>query len=108
MPRMWSSGSTAPYRVRSPLGGLEVAHGVHGRAVDARLEVHVRAEAVARTARGADDLALGDALADGDPDARLVPVTRREAAAVADAGVVAVAADPAGDEDLARLRGVDR
>src|SRR3954452_24634150 len=107
MPRMCSSGSTAPHRVRGRCGGLQVAHGVDRRAVDARLEVHVRAEAVARAARRADDLALRDALADGDADARLVPVTGRQAAAVADAGVVAVAADPARDEHLARLGGVD-
>src|SRR6185436_12840595 len=82
---------------------LEVAHRVDGRAVDARLEVHVRAEAVARAARVADDLALRDALADRDADARLVAVTRRQPAAVADAGVVAVAADPAGDQHAAGL-----
>ena len=66
------------------------------------------AEAVARAARVADDLALRDALADGDADARLVAVTGRQPAAVADAGVVAVAADPAGDQDAAGLGGVDR
>src|SRR3954454_1615194 len=106
-PRMWSSGSTAPTGYAAAARALEVAHGVDRRPVDARLEVDVRAEAVPRAARGADHLALGDALADGDADARLVPVARRESAAVADAGVVAVAADPPRDEDLARLRGVD-
>ena len=55
---MWSSGSTG-----SPLygGGLEVAHRVDRHAVDARLEVHVRPEAVAGAARVADDLALRNA-----------------------------------------------
>src|SRR4051812_32649428 len=104
---MWSSGSTLPTGYAAGARGLEVAHGVDRRPVDARLEVDVRPEAVPRAARGADHLALGDALADRDADARLVPVARREAASVADAGVVAVAADPARDEDLARLGGVD-
>src|SRR5215210_3993700 len=47
---------------------LQVAHGVHGRAVDARLEVDVRAEAVARAACAGDDLALRDRLAGVDGD----------------------------------------
>src|SRR4051794_2578518 len=104
MPRMWSSGSTASHCIPA----LEVAHRVDGHAVDARLEVDVRPEAVARAVRVADHLALRDALADRDDDPLLVPVARREPAAVADAGVVAVAADPAGDEHLAALRRVHR
>src|SRR3712207_8913546 len=40
----------------------------------------------------ADDLALGDRLADRDADARLVRVARRHRAAVLDAGEVPVAA----------------
>ena len=67
-PKVWRSGrrcgargAPAPHCTR---GALEVAHRVDGRAVDARLEVHVRAEAVAGAARVADDLALRDALAD--------------------------------------------
>src|SRR4051812_29653813 len=108
MPRMWISGSTAPHRVRAPRRRLEIAHGVDRRPVDPRLEVDVRSEAVPRAARGADDLPLGHALADGDPDARLVAVARGERAAVVDAGVVAVAADPAGDDHAAALGRVDR
>src|SRR5690348_18492920 len=95
MPKMWISGCT-PQRVRRT---LQVAHRVDGRAVDPRLEVHVGAEAVARAAAGADDLALADALPHGDADARLVAVARRQLPGVLDARVVAVAVDPAGDRD---------
>src|SRR4051794_24644586 len=103
MPRMWISGCT-PQRVRR---ALQVPGGVDRRAVDAGLEVHVRTEAVARAAAGADDLALADALPHRHADARLVAVAGGQAAGVLDAGVVAVAADPAGDGDAAGLRGVD-
>src|SRR5207253_1667691 len=54
------------------VGTLQVAHGVHRRAVDARLEVDVRAVTVTRAARARDDLALRDGLAHGDGEARVV------------------------------------
>src|SRR4051794_27971970 len=100
MPRMWISGCTS-------LEGtpLEIARRIHRRAVDARLEMHVRAEAVAGAAAGADHLALADARPHGGPDARLVAVARGQRAGVLDAGVVAVAADPARDRHAAGLRG---
>src|SRR5205085_10400566 len=98
-PKMWSSASTGSHCTP----GLEVAHRVDRHAVDARLEVHVRAEAVARAVRDPDHLALRDALADRHEDALLMAVTGGEPAAVADAGVVAVAGHPAGDQDLAGL-----
>src|SRR3954453_4348117 len=85
-PKMWSSGCTA---LRAY---LEVVKRVHNRAIDPRLEVQVRAEAAARAARVADDLALGDVRADARPEARLVRVARRERPRVLDAREVAVAA----------------
>src|SRR5918911_4396014 len=85
---MWSSGCT-PFkgtpRARGP--GSEVAGRVHRLAVDARLEVHVGAEAVARAAAVADDLALAHARPDRRADARLVAVAGRQRARVLDAGV---------------------
>src|SRR5215213_4424170 len=80
-------------------GRLQVAGRVDRRAVDARLEVQVVAEAVPGAADVADDLALGDARAVGCAVARLVGVARRQAAGVLDAGVVAVAARPAHQHD---------
>src|SRR5918995_2850865 len=53
---------------------LEVAHRVHRHAVDADLEVQVRAERVARVADVADDLAAADVGAGRRPVARLVRV----------------------------------
>jgi len=47
---------------------------IFGPFVDAHLEVQVRPEAAPGAAGGADDLALGDRLADGDADVRLVRV----------------------------------
>src|SRR5688572_28843101 len=68
---------------------LQVPGGVDRRAVDARLEVQVVAEAMARASDVADDLALADALALRGGVARLVRVARLEpAAAVRDARVV--------------------
>ena len=87
---------------------LEIPHGIDRIAADPDLEVQVRAGRVARVARVADDLALADALADRDRDPRLVAVARGDAAAVVDAGVVAVAAGPAGDRDGAAVGGADR
>src|SRR4051794_39338342 len=54
--------------------------------------MHVRAEAVAGAVGDADDLTLRDVLPGTDREARLVGVARRDAAAVVDARVVAVAA----------------
>src|SRR5687768_11891542 len=65
------------------------------------------AEAAPGAADVADDLALGDG-ARGDRKRGLMGVTRREAAAVVDAGVVAVAAGRGRQRDRARLRGADR
>src|SRR3954462_14293973 len=76
---------------------LQITHRINRRAVDPDLEMHVGAEAVAGAADGADHLALADVLADVDADRSLVAVTGRDAAAVLDAGVVPVAADPSGD-----------
>src|SRR3954469_23178985 len=84
---------------------LEIAHRVHGVPVDADLEVKVGPGGVAGVAGVADDLALPDVRTDRDGDARLVAVTGRDAAAVVDAGVVAVAAGPAGDGDGAGVGG---
>src|SRR4051794_27375204 len=71
---------------------LEVVKRIHNGAVDARLEVQVRAEAAARAARVPDHLALGYVRAHRGREARLVRVTGRERAGVLDAGEVAVAA----------------
>ena len=57
---------------------LEVAHGVDRRAVDAHLEVHVRAEAVARAVGVADHLALTDRRAVRGREARLMRVAGGE------------------------------
>src|SRR5215212_5104993 len=93
----WISGCT-PYSVRR---ALQVPHRIHGRPVDAHLEVEVVAEAVPRAADVADHLALAHARAHRGAEARLVPVTGRERPAVRDARVVAVAADPAEQHDAA-------
>src|SRR4051794_24887210 len=60
---------------RAARGRLQVPHRVHRTAVDAGLEVDVRAEAMARATRGGDDLPGPDVLADGDAERRVVPVT---------------------------------
>src|SRR6185503_10775598 len=78
---------------------LEITHRVHGRAADANLEVHVRPEAVARAANGADYLTLRHRLAHVHADRGLVSVAGGDPAAVLDAGVVAVAAHPPSDRD---------
>src|SRR5436309_7225570 len=98
----WMCGSTRQ-NASCPLRGSasEVAQRVHDRAVDAHLEVQVRAEAETGAAGQADDLALADVLADARLDRRLVPVARRHHCGVLDAGVVAVAAFPAGDDHVA-------
>src|SRR5690349_15991644 len=61
--------------------------------------MEVGAEAEAGATREPDDLPLADVLTDTDLDHGLVAVTGRERSGVLDAGVVAVAADPAGDHD---------
>src|SRR5438874_5807017 len=92
----------------SGYGCLEVTHRIDGGAVDPDLEMEVRAEAVAGAVHEPDRLPLRHALADGDVDRLLMAITGRHSAAVVDARVVAVAADPAGDHDSARRGGVDR
>src|SRR4051794_36066373 len=99
------AGRARPARVS------QVIKRVHDRAVDARLEVQVRAEAAAGAAGVADDLALGDVRADARGEARLVRVTRRERPGVLDAGEVAVAAARGlglHERDRARRGGADR
>src|SRR5687767_7575927 len=90
------------------LKALEIAHGVHRRPIHARLEVQVVAEAVAGAADVADHLALAHRRAVRGGEARLVGVAGGQAAGVLDAGVVAVAADPAHEDHAAPVRGVDR
>src|SRR5262245_20294079 len=68
----------------------------------------MRAEAVAGAVADPDDLSLGDLLADRDQDLLLVGVASGQAAAVVNAGVVAVAALVAGDLDAARGGCTDR
>src|SRR5262245_42334364 len=70
----------------------QVAHRVNDLAVDPDLEVEVGPEAEAGAVADPDHLALADALAHRDRDRLLVRVAAREAAAVVDAGVVAVTA----------------
>ena len=55
---------------------------VDAHAVDPQLPVEVRAGGEAGVAHGGDDLALGDGVADGDIDAREVPVAGHDAPAV--------------------------
>src|SRR5262249_5804867 len=80
---------------RCPLGNpsrlLKVAHRVGHGPVDSHLEREVGPKAVAGTAGVADDRSLTHRLASGDRERALVCVARGEAAAVIDAGVVAVA-----------------
>src|SRR5215212_9663987 len=101
-------GSRSPGRGRTVQPLLQVAHGIDGRPVDAHLEVHVRPEAMSGAADSPDHLALLDALPDAHPDRGLVAVTGGDAAPMLDAGVVAVAADPARDRNSAPRRGPDR
>src|SRR3954447_13746143 len=71
----------------------------------------MRAEGVPGVADEADDLALADARAEARAELRLVGVARRQARAVLDAGVVAVAAgraDALHEHDAAVVGGVDR
>src|SRR5262245_14392021 len=87
---------------------LEVAEGIDGRAVDAHLEMEMRAEGVPGGADLAEHFALADLLAVRDVDPLLVPVGRRDAAAVVDDHEVAVAAHPAGVDDRAARGCPDR
>src|SRR4051794_29952211 len=100
-PKTSISGCTGPRL-------LKVVQGVDHAAVDARLEVQVRAGRVPGAADGADRVALADRRADVDVDARLMPVAGRQRRRVLDARVVAVAAGPAGDGDAPAGRRVDR
>src|SRR4051812_14192626 len=93
---------------RSEPDFLEVAERIDRGAVDAHLEVEVRAEAVPGAADVADYLPLGDLGAVPDREARLVAVRSREAAAVVDDDQVAVAALPASRDDRAGGGGADR
>src|SRR4051794_6103614 len=79
----------------------------HG-SVDSDLEMQMRAKAETGASGDPDDLSLRHVLADMDTQRRLVPVARREHRGVLDAGVVAVARDPAGDRDAAGVGGADR
>ena len=82
-----------------PGTGLEVAERVDGRAVDPDLEVEMGPRAVPGAADVSDHLALAHLLAAGDRDRALVPVGRREVAAVVDHDEVAVARLPAAVDD---------
>src|SRR3954453_7942975 len=96
-----ASADAAHPSIGKPLGFLkkgtydeflwQVRNGVRNRAVDPHLEVKVGAEAVARAVADPDYLALLDVLAERDGEALLVGVAGGDAAAVIDAGVVAVA-----------------
>src|SRR5207248_9396231 len=88
--------------------GLQVAQRIDGIPVDPDLEMQVWAEAVPRTADVADHLALADLRPGRDRIRRLMGIAGRHAAAVVDAGVVAVATDPAGEHDGAGRGRVDR
>src|SRR4051794_41340771 len=70
--------------------------------------MQVVAEAEAGAADAADYLALADVLADAHEDRRLVAVAGRQRCTVLDAGVVAVAPGPAGDDDAAGVGGANR
>src|SRR5215207_9453786 len=85
-------------REGSPSGSAQVVERVGHRAADANLEVQVGAEGEAGVADEADDLPLHDVLADADVDRGLVRVAGGDAAAVVDAGVVAVAAVRSGED----------
>src|SRR5207248_4666918 len=87
---------------------LEIAQGVDGLAVDAHLEVEVRAGAVSRASDVADHVALVHLLAAGDRDRALVTVGGREVAAVVDHDEVAVAGFPAAVDDRPARGGPDR
>src|SRR2546423_1893426 len=87
---------------------LQVRHGVHRHAVDADLEVEMRARAVTGTADVANDLTPEDVLAFDDHDAALVAVEGGEGAAVVDDRGVAVAAARSGGHDVAVGRSLDR
>src|SRR4051794_22474684 len=70
--------------------------------------MQVVAEAEAGAADAADYLALADVLADTHEDRRLVAVAGRQRCTVLDAGVVAVAPRPAGNDDAAGVGGANR
>src|SRR5262249_7191764 len=87
---------------------LQVAERVDRLAVETDLEMEVRTEAVAGAADVADHLALRDVCAAPDREAGLVRIGGREAAAVVDDDDVPVALLPAGHDDCAGRRGVNR
>src|SRR5215204_9339 len=93
---------------RRPDDLWKVPEWVRRRSVDADLEVQVVAEAASGAADVTDHLALAYRVADAGRVAGLVRVARREAAAVIDAGVVAVPAGVGGEDRAARLRGANR
>src|SRR5205085_7784365 len=102
-------GPAARSALRAASAGLgQVRAGVAGFRVDPDLEVQVVAGRVARGAHEAQDVALVEDLALGAADAGLVAVERGHAVAVVEDDGVAVAAEPAGEDDLAGLGGVDR
>src|SRR5688572_1142227 len=107
-PASVATASAAATRLKVRVTPLEVAHRVDGRPVHARLEMQVVAEAVPGAADVADHLAAADGRAVRGREARLVGVAARQARGVLDAGVVAVAADPAHQHDAPAVRRVDR
>src|SRR3954468_15412508 len=103
MPRTLISGCTTPEAT-----DLQEVHRVRDGAVDARLEVEVRAGRVARRAHLPDDLPARDRLPRVDQEGRLVAVARGQRGGVLDARVVPVATGVRGDDDLAGARRPDR
>src|ERR1044072_6562710 len=89
----------ARYTAAAVASAGEVLHRVHRPAVDACLEVEVRAGDVAGGADGADTGALLDAHADPRGDRRHVRVQRRQPATVGDGDVLAVRAAAGGGLD---------
>src|SRR5207253_8337691 len=89
----------------SAQAGWQPADRVHRGAVQAYLEMEVRAGRGAGAAHPADQLAAAHLLPDADQDPRLVPVTGGQplalVRAVVDAREVAVPAVPPGSDHLA-------
>src|SRR5438132_7231288 len=106
--RTQSSPDDAGRPPRAAGAFLEIAHRIHRDAVHTNLEVEVRAEAMARTADVADHLALGDILAAGDGDLRLVGVRGGQAVVVVDRDEVAVPLHPTAVHDRTGGGGVNR
>src|SRR5947209_4632870 len=84
------------------------AEGVHRRAAEPHLEMEVRAGRQPARSDIADQLTAPDEAAGRRDDLAHVPVKADEAAPVRDLDFAAVAARPAGADDLAIGRGDDR